>query len=181
MSKTIIWTIILTLTGCLTSSTPIKGKAVMDWKSKKEIVYSNEELKAKLSPDEYRITQEDGTEYSGSSPLDKNYEPGIYVDKVSGEPLYLSIHKYDSGTGWPSFYDSPFQNNLVKKKDHKLFSERVEIRSKGGDSHLGHLFNDGPQDKTGLRYCMNGVALRFILKQDMETEGYGKLLPLLEK
>lgn len=152
-----------------------QGKSIKNWVTKEVKVYSKEDLKKKLSDLEYKVTQEDGTERAGTSALDKNYEPGIYVDKISGEPLYLSIHKYDSGTGWPSFYDV-IKSNVIKKTDNKLWRERIEIRSKDGDSHLGHLFNDGPQDKTGLRYCMNGAALDFIPLKDMEEKGYGEFV-----
>ena len=155
-------------------------RTVTDFKTKETIVYSKKELKEKLTDIEFNVTQENGTERPFTSDLNKNKEPGIYVDKVSGEPLYLSTHKYDSGTGWPSFFDSPFKKNLIEKSDNTLLSSRTEIRSKGGDSHLGHVFSDGPQDKTGLRYCMNGAALKFIHIDNMEEEGYGKFVNLLE-
>ena len=152
-----------------------QGKSIKNWVTKEITVYSKEDLKKKLNDLEYEVTQNDGTERAGTSPLDKNYEPGIYVDKISGEPLYLSIHKYDSGTGWPSFYDV-IKSNVVEKSDHHLIYTRTEVRSKDADSHLGHVFDDGPQDKTGLRYCMNGAALNFIPLNEMEAKGYGEFV-----
>lgn len=152
-----------------------QGKSIKNWVTKEITVYSKEDLKKKLNDLEYEVTQNDGTERAGTSPLDKNYEPGIYVDKISGEPLYLSIHKYDSGTGWPSFYDV-IKSNVIEKSDHHLIYTRTEVRSKDADSHLGHVFDDGPQDKTGLRYCMNGAALNFIPLNEMEAKGYGEFV-----
>ena len=152
-----------------------QSKSIKNWVTKEITVYSKEDLKKKLNDLEYEVTQNDGTERAGTSPLDKNYEPGIYVDKISGEPLYLSIHKYDSGTGWPSFYDV-IKSNVVEKSDHHLIYTRTEVRSKDADSHLGHVFDDGPQDKTGLRYCMNGAALNFIPLNEMEAKGYGEFV-----
>ena len=152
-----------------------QGKSIKNWVTKEITMYSKEDLKKKLNDLEYEVTQNDSTERAGTSPLDKNYEPGIYVDKISGEPLYLSIHKYDSGTGWPSFYDV-IKSNVVEKSDHHLIYTRTEVRSKDADSHLGHVFDDGPQDKTGLRYCMNGAALNFIPLNEMEAKGYGEFV-----
>lgn len=138
---------------------------------------SKEEKKELLTKEQYYITVKDGTERSGSSPLNSNKAEGIYVDIVCGEPLFSSKDKFDSGTGWPSF-TKPIENELiVEKEDRKLFTKRTEVRSKISDSHLGHVFPDGPQP-TGLRYCINGLALRFIPKEDMEAEGYGEYLDL---
>ena len=137
---------------------------------------SEEVLRQQLSEVSYRVTQEDSTERSGTSELDKTYEPGIYVDVVSGEPLFSSRDKYDSGTGWPSFL-KPLSSEVVRlHEDRKLFSTRTEVRSRFADSHLGHVFNDGPVDRGGMRYCMNGAALRFIPQADMEASGYGYLI-----
>ena len=137
---------------------------------------NKEELQAILDPVSYKVTQEDGTEKAGTSPLDKNYEDGIYVDILSGEPLYSSKDKFDSGTGWPSFVKPITPDALTEHEDRKLFSVRTETRSAIADNHIGHVFTDGPADRGGLRYCMNGVALKFIPKADMEAAGYGDFL-----
>ena len=130
-------------------------------------------LKAQLTPIAFKVTQEDGTERPFDNPYDKNYEPGIYVDVVSGEPLFSSRDKYDSGTGWPSFVQPIHAGAITTHEDRKLFVTRVEVRSRHADSHLGHVFTDGPADRGGLRYCMNSAALRFIPKAEMEAAGYG--------
>lgn len=134
----------------------------------------------RLTPMEYQVTQNGATEprYTGTY-LD-NKELGIYVDVVSGEPLFASIHKYDSGSGWPSFtapIDSEF---VIEHRDHSHGMVRTEVKSKIGDSHLGHVFPDGPRDQTGLRYCINSAALKFIPLDEMEAEGYGRYLSLFE-
>jgi peptide methionine sulfoxide reductase msrA/msrB len=137
---------------------------------------NNDELKAKLTPLQYEVTQEGGTEPAFHNEYDKNYAPGIYVDIVSGEPLYFSKDKYDSRSGWPSFV-KPISNDVVTiHEDNKLFTTRSEVRSKHADSHLGHVFDDGPENRGGKRYCMNSAAMRFIPKEKMEEEGYGYLL-----
>lgn len=138
------------------------------------------ELKSQLSDMAYKVTQKDGTERAGSSPYDKFYEPGIYVDVVSGEPLYSSKDKYDSGTGWPSFVKPITDEAVTLHEDNTFWSTRTEVRSRYANSHLGHVFSDGPADRGGMRYCMNGVALRFIPKTEMEKEGYAYWLQYIE-
>lgn len=139
---------------------------------------SDKELKQSLSSIQYKVTQKDGTERAFTGENWDNKDTGIYVDVLSGEPLFSSTHKYKSGTGWPSFYDVIEPETVLEKEDKSLFmGTRVELRSKYGDSHLGHVFPDGPQP-TGMRYCINGASLRFIAKADMQQEGYGKFLTL---
>ncbi len=138
---------------------------------------SKKELKEKLTPLQYKVTQEEGTERGGTDPRHNSKDPGIYVDIISGEPLFSSTEKFDSGTGWPSFWAPIHKEEIVEKEDRKFFQTRVEVRSKTADSHLGHVFPDGPRP-TGLRYCINGSALRFIPKADLEKEGYGEYLKL---
>ncbi|MGH1456597.1 MAG: peptide-methionine (R)-S-oxide reductase MsrB [Alphaproteobacteria bacterium] len=126
------------------------------------------------------VTQHDGTEPPFQNAYWDNHEPGIYVDVVSGEPLFSSTDKFDSGTGWPSFTKPIRDAALASKTDTKLFLPRTEVRSTDADSHLGHVFDDGPKDKGGLRFCINSAALRFIHLNDLEKEGYGEFLSLFE-
>jgi peptide methionine sulfoxide reductase msrA/msrB len=141
---------------------------------------SDEVLRTTLTPIQYEVTQEEGTERAFTNPYDKHYEAGIYVDVVSGEPLFSSTDKFDSGTGWPSFVKPITKDAVTEKVDKKLFSTRTEVRSKIADSHLGHVFSDGPQDRGGMRYCMNSASLRFIPKADMEGLGYGEYLQFIK-
>jgi peptide-methionine (R)-S-oxide reductase len=140
----------------------------------------NPEALAKLSPEQYRVTQQNGTERPGTGEYLENKEPGIYVDIVSGEPLFASSDKYDSGCGWPSFTKpiEPASVNELRDTTHGMI--RTEVRSAHGDSHLGHVFPDGPADRGGLRYCINSASLRFIHRDAMEAEGYGAYLDQVE-
>ena len=135
---------------------------------------------AALTPEEFRVTQQSGTERPGTGALLENGEPGIYVDIVSGEPLFASSDKYDSGCGWPSFTKPIEHAHIVESTDTSLGRVRTEVRSKFGDSHLGHVFDDGPKDRGGLRYCINSASLRFVPRDRMEAEGYGAYIDQVE-
>jgi peptide-methionine (R)-S-oxide reductase len=133
-----------------------------------------------LTPEQYRVTQEDGTERPFTGEYWDNHEPGLYVDVVSGEPLFASTDKFESGSGWPSFTRPIESAHVVEKTDGSHGMRRTEVRSKHGDSHLGHVFPDGPRDKGGLRYCINSASLRFVHRDKLESEGYGDYVKLFE-
>lgn len=140
----------------------------------------NPDVVASLTPEQFWVTQESGTERPGSGKLLRNKEPGIYVDIVSGEPLFASSDKYESGCGWPSFTKPIEPAHVRELTDTTHGMVRVEVRSAHGDSHLGHVFPDGPRDRGGLRYCINSASLRFVHRDDMEAEGYGQYLDQVE-
>jgi peptide-methionine (R)-S-oxide reductase len=143
--------------------------------------HKNPEAVGALSPEQYHVTQKNGTERPFTGEYWDNHEPGIYVDVVSGEPLFASVDKFDSGSGWPSFTKPIERDNVVKKRDFSHLMIRTEVRSAHGDSHLGHVFTDGPKADGGLRYCINSASLRFIHLDDLEAEGYGQYRSLFEK
>jgi len=146
----------------------------MAYKKSKEAI-------AKLTPEQYRVTQQNGTERPFTGEYDANKEPGIYVDIVSGEPLFASSDKFESGCGWPSFTKPITPANVNELRDITHGMIRTEVRSTHGDSHLGHVFDDGPEDRGGLRYCINSASLRFIHRDDMEAQGYGEYLNQVEE
>lgn len=144
-------------------------------------VLSKEELKEQLTPLEYEVTQNKGTELPFSSPLDYEFRAGIYVDRTSGEALFASTHKFDSGCGWPAF-SQPISKELLSEHEDRSFNGiRTEVTATLSKAHLGHVFTDGPKELGGLRYCINGAALRFIPKEEMEKAGYGEYLPIVEE
>jgi peptide methionine sulfoxide reductase msrA/msrB len=141
---------------------------------------SEDELRKKLSPLQYQVTQENATERPFANEYYANKRPGIYVDIVSGEPLFSTLNQFDAGCGWPSFDRPLVKEHIKEKRDLSHGMVRQEVRSKYGDSHLGHVFSDGPKETTGLRYCINSAALRFIPVEDLEKEGYGEYKKLFE-
>jgi peptide-methionine (R)-S-oxide reductase len=138
------------------------------------------EALARLTPEQFRVTQQSGTERPGTGQYLNNHEPGIYVDIVSGEPLFASSDKFESGCGWPSFTKPIEPARVQERQDNSLGMVRTEVRSAAGDSHLGHVFDDGPPDRGGLRYCINSASLRFVHRDDMAAEGYGDYLDQVE-
>ncbi|MFT5194039.1 MAG: methionine-R-sulfoxide reductase [Cellvibrionaceae bacterium] len=141
---------------------------------------SDQEIKTMLTTEQYQVTQNEATERAFTHPYNNNKAAGIYVDIVSGEPLFSSVDKYDSGSGWPSFTRPIDPEFVVEKVDSRLWMSRTEVRSKHGDSHLGHVFPDGPAEN-GLRYCMNGASLKFIAVEELEAEGYSEYLSLFNQ
>ncbi len=139
------------------------------------------EAVASLTPEQFRVTQQSGTERAGTGALLHNREPGLYVDVVSGEPLFASADKFDSHCGWPSFTKPVEPAHVAELRDSSHGMVRVEVRSHHGDSHLGHVFDDGPRERGGLRYCINSASLRFVHRDDMEAQGYGEYLAQVEE
>ncbi len=142
---------------------------------------SDKELKKKLTRLQYEVTQNEATERPWTNKYDKHFKEGIYVCIISGEPLFSSLDKYDSGCGWPAFTKPINANEFTTRTDYKMGYPRKEVRAKTANSHLGHVFNDGPRDKGGLRFCINSASLRFIPKEELASEGYGEYLSLFEK
>jgi peptide methionine sulfoxide reductase msrA/msrB len=180
-----LFSLALALTACAQSqSAPVPAAAVSgkgnSMTQKQYTKPSDDELKKKLTSLQYDVTQKEGTEPPYRNEYWDNHEAGIYVDVVSGEPLFSSLDKFESGTGWPSFTRPLAPENVTEKKDRKLWMVRTEVRSKNGDSHLGHVFDDGPPP-TGLRYCMNSASMRFIPASKLEAEGYGQYASLFQK
>ncbi|NLC32003.1 MAG: peptide-methionine (R)-S-oxide reductase MsrB [Clostridiales bacterium] len=162
------------------STQSIEGRKPTMQENPKYPLKTDEELKKILTPLQYNVTQNAGTEAPFSNEYDHEFRPGIYVDITTGEPLFSSTDKFNSGCGWPAF-SKPISKELINElDDNSLFSKRIEVRSSYGDAHLGHVFEDGPQELGGLRYCINSASLRFIPRDQMEAEGYGELLDLVQ-
>ena len=164
-----------TLTSTATTANPMQDSTTTTAK------LSKEELKKKLTPEQFNVTCNSGTEPPFHNAYWNNHKPGIYVDLISGKPLFSSLDKFDSGTGWPSFTKPIVTENLKSQNDSTLGMDREEVRSKDSDAHLGHVFDDGPSDKGGLRYCINSAALRFVPVEKLKEEGYAEYLPMFEK
>ena len=154
-----------------------KAQTVMNTTTSKN---DDAELRKRLTPEQYRVTKQNATEPPFHNEYWDNHRAGIYVDIISGKPLFSSTDKFDSGCGWPSFSKPIDQAQVIEKSDHTFGMVRTEVRSKDGDAHLGHVFDDGPRDKGGLRYCINSASLRFIPLEKMQAEGYGEFLKLFE-
>jgi peptide methionine sulfoxide reductase msrA/msrB len=178
-NDTTTFTLSRATTTIITMNTPTANNNTnKNWKS--FVKPTDAELHNMLTPEEYNVTQKEGTERPFANKYEDNHEKGLYVDIVSGEPLFLSVDKYDSGSGWPSFVKPVASNSVTFKQDKELFMTRTEVRSSIADSHLGHVFDDGPQDRGGKRYCMNSVSMKFIPLADMEKEGYGEYVAQLK-
>ncbi|MGJ0428809.1 peptide-methionine (R)-S-oxide reductase MsrB [Methylobacter sp.] len=151
------------------------------WDARSFVKPTQDELKKRLTPLQFDVTQHEDTERAFDNEYWNNKQPGIYVDVVSGEPLFSSLDKYDSGTGWPSFTKPISMDSITTKIDHGFFTTRTEVRSRLADSHLGHVFDDGPKEAGGKRYCMNSASLRFIPADKLKESGYEEFAPLFEK